>query len=113
LGAVSTRANLFQPIDPTAAKDLHERARLAQNEFQIQPWGPVRIVRCWPLMLVETGLALHSGLARHPSDGYKLAADWMQHYDSRYGNGLNGPSRGKLQELVRFMVNIEAREEQP
>jgi hypothetical protein len=72
----------------------------------------VRIIQCWPLLLVEEGLALHTGLARHPSDGYKLAADWTQNFDSKHGNGLNGPSLGKLQELVRFMFAVEALEDE-
>ncbi|MEI7728726.1 MAG: hypothetical protein WCO56_04110 [Verrucomicrobiota bacterium] len=112
LGTTSTRESLFQQIAPKAAADLHTRAKLAQHEFQNQQWGRVRIIRCWPLMLVEQGLALHAGLARHPSDGYKLAADWAQNYDSSYGNGLNGPSRTKLLELMRFMFNVEAQEEE-
>lgn len=75
--------------------------------------GPVRIIHCWPLLLAEAGLALLTGINRHPSDGYKLAADWTKNYDSRYGDGLKGPSRGKLQELVRFMFALEAVEEHP
>ena len=71
----------------------------------------MRIIECWPLLLVEKGLALHAGLETHPPAGYKLAADWAQNYDPRYGNGLNGPSRGKLEELVRFMFGIEALED--
>ena len=46
-----------------------------------------------------------------PNHGYKLAADWAQNYDSRHGAGLNGPSRGKLEELVRFMFTLEAIED--
>ena len=72
----------------------------------------MRIIHCWPLLLVEAGLALHLGQTEAPADGYKLAADWAQHYDSRHGNGLNGPSRGKLDELVRFMFNVEAQEDE-
>ncbi len=111
VGTGATRESLFQQLAPQAAKDLHERARLAQNEFKNQQWGPVRIIHCWPLLLVEQGLALHAGIQRHPSDGYKLAADWAQNYDSKYGNGLNGPSAGKLEELVRFLFNVEAVED--
>jgi len=51
-------------------------------------------------------------MAETVSDGYKLAADWAQYYDAAHGNGLNGPSRSKLQELARFMFNVEAREEE-
>ena len=113
LGTAATRESLFQQIDPAAAAALHDRARAFHNEFQNQQWGPVRIIRCWPLLLVEDGLALHLGLAATPSDGYKLAADWTKNYDSRFGDGLNGPSRGKLHELVRFMFAVEALEDEP
>ena len=113
LGTSSTRESYFQPIDPAAAANLHDRARDFHNEFQNQQWGPVQIIHCWPVLLVEQGLALHTGLKRHPGDGYKLAADWAQNYDPRHGNGLNGPSRGKLEELMRFMFTIEASEDEP
>jgi hypothetical protein len=112
LGSAATRESLYQPIDRAAAKSLHDRAREFHNEFQNQQWGPVRIIHCWPLLLVEEGLALHLRKATLPTQGYKLAADWTQNYDSRYGNGLNGPSRAKLEELVRFMFNVEARKEE-
>lgn len=112
LGTTATRKSLFQQIDRKAAINLHERARAFHNEYRNQQWGPVRIIHCWPLLLVEEGLAVHAGLHRHPSDGYKLAADWAQNYDPAYGNGLNGPSRGKLLELVRFMYSVEALEDE-
>jgi hypothetical protein len=111
LGSAATRESLFQQIDREAAQSLHDRARDFQNGFQKQQWGPVRIIHCWPLLLVEEGLALHAGLHRHPSDGYKLAADWAQHYDIRRGNGLNGPSLAKVQKLRRFMLSVEALED--
>ena len=110
LGTSAARESLFQQINRAAAITLHGRALNFQNEFQRQQWGPVRIIHCWPLLLVERGLALHTGLAVQPSDGYKLASDWAQNFDSRYGNGLNGPSVGKLKELVRFMYCVEVLE---
>lgn len=112
LGVAATRESLFQQINPAAAKRLHGRARAFHNQYQRQPWVTVRIIRCWPLLLVEEGLALHTGIHGHPSDGYKLAADWAQNYDSRHGNGLNGPSQGRLRELVRFMSAVEAFEDE-
>ena len=113
LGTAATRESLFQQIDRKAAENLHDRARAFQNEFKHQEWGPVRIIHCWPLLLVEKGLALHLGLSRDPGDGYKLAADWTQNFDPQYGNALNGRSRGKLGELVRFMFAVEAVEDHP
>jgi len=112
-GTSAQRESEFQSLEPTAAKSLHDRAKAFQNEFENHQLGAVRIIYCWPLLLVEEGLALHLGVNEHPSDGYKLAADWAQNYDPRYGNGLNGPSRGKLMELTRFMFTVEAREDEP
>jgi hypothetical protein len=39
--------------------------------------------------------------------GYKLAADFCQHFDSRHGNGFNGPSRMKIEEMARFVDKLE------
>ena len=48
-----------------------------------------------------------SGNSDSPAHGYKLAADYCQHYDSRHGNGLNGPSRTKIEEMARFVYKLE------
>jgi hypothetical protein len=111
LGTASARDSVFQQIDRRAAESLHDRAKAFHSDFENQPWGPVRLIHCWPVLLVEGGLALHTGRNRHPGDGYKLAADWAQNDDPKYGHGLSGPSRGKLHELVRFMFTVEALEE--
>lgn len=112
LGSTATRESFTQPLDRGAAQTLHRRARDFHNEFQQQQWGPVRIIHCWPLLLVEQGLALQLGEADSPSAGYKLAADFCQHFDPQHGNSLCGPSRTKVMEIVRFMFNIEAIEDQ-
>ena len=97
-------------INRQAAKSLHDRAREFQNESEHHRWVSVRIINCWPLLLVEKGLAIFLGEANTPSDGYKLAADYCTNYDSRYGSSLNGPSRTKIMEIVRFMFTVEAKE---
>ncbi len=101
---------LHPHLNRRAAQVLHDRLRDFQNEYRKHQWGPVRIVHNWNLMLVEQGLAIHLWHRDYPALGYKLAADYCQHYDSRYGNGLNGPSRPKIKEIVRFMLTIEALE---
>jgi hypothetical protein len=112
LGTTATREGFLRPVDPGAAKLLHDRAREFQNEFRQQQWGPVRIIHCWPLLLVEQGLALYFRQAASQSAGYKLAADFCQHYDSQRGNCLIGPSRTKIVEIVRFMFTHESIEEE-
>jgi hypothetical protein len=111
LGSTSTREDFLCLVDKTGAMDLHERARNFHNEYENQRWGPVRIIQCWQLLLVEKGLALYLGKGDRTSDGYQLATDFCQNYDPKYGNTLNGPSKTKLMEIVRFMFTVEALEE--
>ena len=94
LGPASTWESFFAQPERRATQELHDRARASQAEFEKQAWGPARVVTCWPLFLVEQGLAIYLRHADSPSHGYKLAADWAQNHNSRYGNGLNGPNRG-------------------
>jgi hypothetical protein len=100
-------ANPAAQPDRRAAQALHEQASQYKREFRKQQWGPVRVVHSWPLMLIEGGLALALGLHRSPSDGYKLASDWAQNFDGRYGNGFNGPSRDRLVALADWMEENE------
>jgi hypothetical protein len=101
----------YPNLDSAAAWILHDRLKAFQNEYKNQQWGPVRIVHNWQLLVVEQGLAVYLWHGESPPHGYKLAADYCQHYDSRYGNGLNGPSRTKIMEIVRFMFTLEALED--
>jgi hypothetical protein len=105
-------ADLYQPeLDRTAVEALREQLQGFQNEYDQQRWGPVRRIKNWNLFVIESGLEIYLGRDATPARGYKLAADYCQHYDSRYGNGLNGPSKTKIEEIVRFMFTIEGWEE--
>jgi len=105
----------LDPIAPKlnhqAAQRLHDRLRDFQSEYKNQRWGPVRIVHNWNLLLVEEALSVYLLHGQSPWHGYKLAADYCRHYDSRYGESLNGPSRTKISEIVRFMFTVEALED--
>lgn len=96
------------PAGRAPLQSLHDRVRAFQNEHEQHPWVSVRIIHCWPLLLVEKGLVLYLDRRSTPSDGYKLAADCCQHYDPRHGNALCGPGRTKLMEIVRYMFTVEA-----
>jgi len=102
---------IIPKLNRRTSQRLHDRLRDFQNEYKNQQWGPVRIVHNWDLLLVEEALGIYLWHADSPSHGYKLAADYCLHYDSRYGNNLNGPSRAKIEEIVRFMLAIEALED--
>lgn len=77
-------------LDLPAMRGLLARLRAFQDEYRSDRWGKIRVVRHWQLVLVEKGLAIAVAARPHPSDGYKLAADYCQNYDPRYGNTLNG-----------------------
>jgi hypothetical protein len=99
-----------RPLDQRSMEAIHKQASQYKREFRNQQWGPVRVVHSWPLYLIEGGLALVVGPQRYPTDGYKLASNWAQNYDPRYGNGFNGPSRGKLVALAEWMEEKETEE---
>jgi len=82
-------------LDRQIAQALHDRLREYQNEYQNQQWGPVRIVHNWNLLLIEKGLDVWLWHLDCPTLGYKLAADYCQHYNSRFGNALSGPQQNK------------------
>jgi hypothetical protein len=98
-------------LNRQAAQRLHDRLQDFHNEYKNQQWGLVRIVHNWNLLLVEEALGICLWHADSPSHGYKLAADYCRHYDSRYGNSLNDPSQAKIKEIVRFMFAVEALED--
>ncbi|HYL11635.1 MAG TPA: hypothetical protein VEV41_01275 [Terriglobales bacterium] len=55
----------------------------------------------WNLMLAEHGVIIYLWHLDSPDLSYKLAGDYCQHYDSRYGKGLSDPSRTKIEEIIR------------
>jgi hypothetical protein len=99
------------PYDQQEAETLHSRLRNFQNDHIRGAWGPVRQIKNMNLLLIEQCLAITLQPQPLPVEGYRLAANYCEHYDPRYGNCLNGPSITKIQELVRFMFDIEAQEQ--
>ena len=97
-------------LDRDPAERLHRRLRSYQNSYLKLKWGAARMVKNANLLLIEDALAICLWHANAPSLGYKLAVAYAAHYDPRYGNGLNGPSRDRLQELVDFIKHREALE---
>ena len=74
-------------------------------------WASVRVIHNMNLFLVESGLQLYLWHGNSPAEGYRLAANYCEHYDPSYGNGLNGPSLKRIREIADFVRAIEAHEE--
>ena len=103
--------DVFAPNVPRkAATRLHASLHAFQDEHRNIPWGAVRIIRDRDLFLIECGLQIYLGLRDTPTEGYRLAANYCENYDPRYGNGLNGPSRRRIEEIIDFIDRVEARE---
>jgi hypothetical protein len=97
-------------IPHKAATRLHLSLHAFQNEQRNIPWGPVRIISDHNLFLIECGLHIYLGHGDTPTEGYRLAANYSENYDSRYGNSLNGFSRKRIEEIIDFIHRVEARE---
>jgi hypothetical protein len=109
--ALLADVDVFAPEIPrVAAKKLHIRLRAIQNEYKNSQWGSVRIIHDHNLFLIECGLHIYLGHGDTPTEGYRLAASYCEHYDPRYGNCLNGPSRRRIGEIVDFIHGVENRE---
>lgn len=108
--SASPESRMNPQIDRAAAERLYERLRAFQSDYRHDRWGDIRIVHNWQLMLVEKAVAIAVARISSPAAGYRLAADYCQNYDPKYGNTLNGPSRTKILEIVRWTFTQEALE---
>jgi hypothetical protein len=105
----STTDKLTAVIVQIAAQGNAEVLRLTVPKKWFERPGRLPAFALWVASrAVEQGR--YSWHADSPSLGYKLAVDYSAHYDPRYGTGLNGPSRDRLQELVDFIRHREALE---
>ncbi len=103
--------DVFEPSIPRAdATRLHARLQEFQNERKDLRWASVRIIHNQNLFLVEGGLHLYLWHGASPTNAYRLAANYCEHYDPRYGSGLNGPSVDRIEEIASFVLAIEAHE---
>ena len=102
---------MFDPRIPRpAALALHTRLQAFQNEHRNMRWASVRLVHDLGLFLIEGGLELYLGRGISPTEGYRLAVAYCEHYDPRYGNGLNGPSVDGIEEIAGYVLAVEAHE---
>ena len=82
--------------------ELLSEIRSVQDRYEHQRWGAVRIIESRELLVVETALEC----VVHPwasSDlGYRLARQYAERYNSRYGNGLIPESAPFVDDIAEF-----------
>jgi len=104
--------NVFEPNIPRAgATRVYARLQAFQNEHRNQKWTTVRMIQNQSLFLVEGGLGLYLRRGGSPTDGYRLAAAYCEHYDPRYGTDFNGSSAVWIEEIADSVLAIETYEQ--
>jgi hypothetical protein len=80
---------------------LLSKIKEAQNEHKHLEWGPVRIIESRELLLVEN--ALRCVLSTDSAYwGYRVAKEYAECYDPRYGDGLIPASAPMVEEIADF-----------
>ena len=103
--------DVLNPTIPrTDAARLCARLEAFQSQRQKLKWTSVRLIHSMNLFFVESGLHLYLGNGVSPVEGYRLAANYCEHYDPHYGTGLNGPSVDRIKEIIGFVLVIESHE---
>jgi len=98
---------LHPSISRSGAARLCARLQAFQNEHKRLKWASVRLIHNMDLFFAESGLRLYLANGASPVEGYRLAANYCEHYDPRYGTGLNGPSVDRIKEIIGFILAIE------
>jgi len=93
--------------NPTEAvdTDLHElllEVRSVQDRYEHQRWGPVRIIESMELLVAETALqcVLHPWASS--DSGYRLARQYAERYNPRYGTGLIPETAPFVDDIAEF-----------
>jgi len=83
-------------------RELLSEIRGVQNQYEHQQWGPVRIVQSMELLVVETALECILRPWASSDLGYRLARQYTERYNSRYGTGLLPESAPMMEDIVEF-----------
>ena len=109
---LSTTSLLNPILGRQEAEQFYLKLNAFQHDYKKIGWNSVRLLKNMNLYFIEEGLRIYLWRTDSPRDGYRLAAEYCENYDPMYGSSLNGPSVTKLKEILGFMSDIEALEDQ-
>ncbi len=98
---------LHRPDEARRARlrELLGRIQAEQNEYENIPWGAVRLVTDWDLLLFEYALRCLLGLPHEAGSwAYRTARHYAERSDARHGSGLTPASAPLLQDIADFWV---------
>ena len=76
--------------------------RAVQNTYRNQAWGPVRIIQSTEVLLIEYALSCLLYPLSSSDWGYRLARQYAERYNSRYGTGLIPESALLVEDIADF-----------
>lgn len=85
--------------------DMRYSIQKEQNKFVRQEWGPVRVIECTDLLLIEYALQCIVSPNDSSRWAYRVAREYAERYDGLYGTGLNPSSAPMLEKIVEFWSN--------
>jgi hypothetical protein len=81
---------------------LQSQVRALQDRYEQQAWGPVRIIESTEVLLIEYALSSLLQPTASADWGYRLARQYAERYDSRYGTGLIPESAPMVEDIADF-----------
>ncbi len=92
---------------PSEKEEDLVRARLSdvravQDRYEQQAWGPVRIIESTEVLIIEMALSCLLQPRASAEWGYRIARQYAECYDPRYGTGLIPESAPLVEDIADF-----------
>ena len=81
---------------------VQSEVRGVQNTYKKNQWGPVRIIQSGDVLLIEYALSCLLQPNASSDWGYRIARQYAEHYNSRYGTGLIPESAPMVEDIADF-----------
>ena len=96
--------HLKSPTDKTKESlyQLLSEANDAQSKYERQRWGAVRIIQSMELLVLETAMECVLRPLDSAFFGYRLARQYAERYNPRFGTGLIPESAPMVDDIVDF-----------
>lgn len=76
--------------------------RAFQDRYEKQAWGPVRIIESKDVLIIEQALSCLLQPTASADWGYRIARQYAERYNSRYGTGLIPESAPMVEDIADF-----------
>jgi hypothetical protein len=76
--------------------------RAVQDRYEHQAWGPVRIIDSTEVLIIEQALSCLLYPTNAADWGYRIAREYAERYNPRYGTGLIPESAPMVEDIADF-----------